>query len=76
MRQHFSGVTLLTIAHRLPTIIDYDKVLVIDGGLVVESGSPSELLAVEGSKFGALVDSTGPDAAAFLRRAASARMSS
>lgn len=36
--------TTITIAHRLQTIIDYDKVLVLDHGKVVEFGSPWELL--------------------------------
>ncbi|ORY35158.1 P-loop containing nucleoside triphosphate hydrolase protein [Rhizoclosmatium globosum] len=40
----FSGVTTLTIAHRLNTIIDYDYVLVLNDGNVVEYGAPAELL--------------------------------
>ena len=36
--------TTITIAHRLQTIIDYDKVLVLDKGSVVEYGHPWELL--------------------------------
>ncbi|KAH7122780.1 ATP-dependent bile acid permease-like protein [Dendryphion nanum] len=36
--------TTITIAHRLQTIIDYDKVLVLDKGTVVEFGDPWELL--------------------------------
>ncbi len=69
VRQHFRGVTILTIAHRLPTIIDYDKLLVMDDGRVVETGSPSELLSQAGV-FASMVNSTGPEAAAFLRSAA------
>ncbi len=33
IRQSFSNVTVLTIAHRLNTIIDYDKILVLEAGL-------------------------------------------
>ncbi|CAG8959352.1 hypothetical protein HYFRA_00001250, partial [Hymenoscyphus fraxineus] len=40
--------TIITIAHRLQTIVDYDKVLVLDKGHVVEFGHPHELLGKEG----------------------------
>ncbi|EKD13485.1 uncharacterized protein L3040_008648 [Drepanopeziza brunnea f. sp. 'multigermtubi'] len=40
--------TIITIAHRLQTIVDYDKVLVLDKGSVVEYGHPYELLKKEG----------------------------
>ncbi|KAF4627468.1 hypothetical protein G7Y89_g10688 [Cudoniella acicularis] len=39
--------TIITIAHRLQTIVDYDKVLVLDKGHVVEFGHPYELLKKE-----------------------------
>jgi len=41
--------TIITIAHRLQTIVDYDKVLVLDKGKVVEYGHPHELLKKDGS---------------------------
>ena len=40
--------TTITVAHRLMTIVDYDKVLVLDKGEVVEFGDPWELLQKEG----------------------------
>ena len=45
IRQKFSDCTVLTIAHRVNTIIDYDKVLVLDDGCVVEFDKPEALLA-------------------------------
>lgn len=47
IREHFSG-TVLTIAHRLNTIMDYNKIVVMDRGCVVEIGSPAELLKKRG----------------------------
>jgi ATP-binding cassette, subfamily B, bacterial IrtA/YbtP len=45
--------TVLVIAHRLETIADADTVVVLDDGVVVERGSPGELLALDGA-FAAL----------------------
>lgn len=44
IREKFSECTVLTIAHRLVTVIDADRVLVMDGGQAVEFDSPYKLL--------------------------------
>jgi NHLM bacteriocin system ABC transporter ATP-binding protein len=48
-------ITRIVVAHRLSTIIDADKILVVDGGRVVESGNYQELVAQNGV-FKAMVD--------------------
>jgi ABC-type multidrug transport system fused ATPase/permease subunit len=60
--------TLLTIAHRLDTIIGCDKIMVMDKGRCVEWGSPFALMSDTGSYFSRLVDETGPQAAGLRRR--------
>ncbi|CAG9794562.1 unnamed protein product [Diatraea saccharalis] len=44
IRSKFADSTVLTIAHRLNTVMDYDRVIVMDKGKVVETGHPYELL--------------------------------
>ena len=47
--------TCLTVAHRLNTILDSDKVMVMDQGRVAEYGTPKALLSIPSSLFFALV---------------------
>jgi ABC-type multidrug transport system fused ATPase/permease subunit len=42
------GVTVITVAHRLDTVLGYDKILVLDAGKMVEFGTPDELLSKNG----------------------------
>ena len=51
--------TCITIAHRLKTIVDYDKVLVLDHGKVVEFGEPWTLLDIEGGVFRGMCEGSG-----------------
>ena len=61
-------VTVISVAHRLHTVIDFDTVLVMDGGVAAEFGPPSALLAAQPpGALAQLVDATGPDSAAQLR---------
>ena len=59
IRQEFSNSTILTIAHRLRTIIDYDKILVMDAGQVVEYDNPYVLIANKESLFYSMCENSG-----------------
>ncbi|KAG8052292.1 hypothetical protein GUJ93_ZPchr0001g30160, partial [Zizania palustris] len=54
IREDFSACTIISIAHRIPTVMDCDRVLVIDAGLAKEFDSPANLIE-RPSLFGALV---------------------
>ena len=55
IRENFEDATVLTIAHRLNTIMDSDRVLVLDDGYVAEYDSPKALLQKPGGIFRAMV---------------------
>ena len=48
IKENLTGTTVITIAHRLITIIQYDKILILDQGEKREEGSPLELLRSQG----------------------------
>ncbi|KAM6118909.1 ATP-binding cassette sub-family C member 3 isoform 2-T2 [Phoenicopterus ruber ruber] len=48
IRTQFEGCTVLTIAHRLNTIMDYTRVLVLDNGTIAEFDTPANLIASKG----------------------------
>jgi len=80
LRTKFDHVTVLTIAHRLNTIIDYDRILVLQKGEVLEFDTPKnllfetneqgELVPCTSTEFSKLVDETGTVNAAMLRQSA------
>ena len=56
IRENFKDATVLTIAHRLNTIMDSDRVLVLDDGHVAEYDSPQALLQKPDGLFRAMVE--------------------
>mmetsp|Transcript_75324 Transcript_75324/g.152328 ORF Transcript_75324/g.152328 Transcript_75324/m.152328 type:complete len:258 (+) Transcript_75324:2-775(+) len=71
IKRMFDNRTILTIAHRLDNVIESDKVVVMEAGVLKECAPPSELLGNPESMFSKLVDKTGEQAAAALRQVAS-----
>jgi ATP-binding cassette subfamily C (CFTR/MRP) protein 4 len=67
LRERFNTATIIAIAHRLDTIIDYDKVLVLGNGKILEFGAPANLLEKDGH-FTSMVESTGQAMASVLRQ--------
>ncbi|KAL1808203.1 hypothetical protein DCAR_0727609 [Daucus carota subsp. sativus] len=61
IRKETSECTVITVAHRIPTVIDNDLVLVLDEGKILEYDSPAQLLKDSSSAFSNLV-------AEFMRR--------
>ncbi|CAN8013019.1 unnamed protein product, partial [Ixodes pacificus] len=50
-RAEFQSTTVITIAHKLHTVMDCDQILVLSGGEIVEQGSPSDLLKIKDGLF-------------------------
>ncbi|KAG1674667.1 hypothetical protein FOA52_007191 [Chlamydomonas sp. UWO 241] len=67
----FDARTIITIAHRLDTVIESDKVAVMEIGVLKECAPPRQLLADPNSMFSLLVDKSGKQTAAALRSMAS-----
>ena len=74
LKQRFREYTIITIAHRLNTIADYDLVIVMDKGKVVQMGSPFEMTTsptdnaiTKSALFAEMVKSTGDNATNIFR---------
>jgi ABC-type multidrug transport system fused ATPase/permease subunit len=75
IREAFRECTVLTIAHRLQTIIDSDRILVMQAGEIAEFDSPKNLLANEDSIFSGMVRQLGPEQEALMKRIANGEVS-
>jgi len=58
-RELGKDMTLIIVAHRLQTIMDADKIMVLEAGQIVEFDGPAALLRKEDGRFRALVDASG-----------------
>lgn len=67
IRNKFRSCTVLTIAHRLHTVMDSDKVLVLDGGVVVEFDHPHILLGNNAGHLYTMAEQTGQASVDSLR---------
>ena len=56
MREEFKESTVITVAHRLNTVMKSDRIAVMSYGEVVEYGCPDELLKDKKSEFSSLVN--------------------
>ncbi|KAJ3113504.1 hypothetical protein HDU96_003327 [Phlyctochytrium bullatum] len=61
IRTHFKQATVVSVAHRLNTVVALDRVLVLEDGKLVEFDSPAKLLSTEGSAFRRLAEVTDKD---------------
>eukprot|EP00940_MAST-03C_sp_MAST-3C-sp2_P000992 g992.t1 len=55
----FARSTIITVAHRIATIVDSDLIVVLENGNVAEIGAPSDLLAKESSHFSVMARAAG-----------------
>ncbi|KAG0056100.1 hypothetical protein BGZ83_006361 [Gryganskiella cystojenkinii] len=67
IKKNFANCTVLMIAHRLNTIIECDKILVMEDGRVVEFEHPTKLIENKDGYFHSLVSQSGPDSVARLK---------
>lgn len=59
IQAEFEGYTVIAVSHRLDMIMDFDRVVVMDQGEIVEMGQPRLLADTPGTRFGGLVKSGG-----------------
>jgi len=66
LRRYFRDVTVLTVAHRLKTVMDSDRILVLDGGKIAQYGAPEALLQEEDKPLFQMANAHGKAYASML----------
>jgi ATP-binding cassette subfamily C (CFTR/MRP) protein 1 len=59
IRTSFKHCSIITIAHRLNTIMDYDRIIVLDKGNIIELDTPENLLSNESGVFYSMAKAAG-----------------
>ena len=59
VQSEFANCTVVTIAHRLNTVLSCDRVCVMEKGKIIEIGAPLELMADTNTQFHSLAKSAG-----------------
>ena len=59
VQSEFANCTVVTIAHRLNTVLSCDRVCVMEKGKIIEIGAPLELMADTNTHFHSLAKSAG-----------------
>ena len=67
LKKRFVNASVLVIAHRLDTVIDFDRILVLSEGKVLEYGPPNELLNKKDGAFASMIEHMGEEAARQLQ---------
>lgn len=73
IKEEFSNSTILTIAHRLNTIIAYDRVMVLDKGKIAEFDTPWNLIQKQDGQFLGLIREHGEEFEKEMRSLAAAK---
>ncbi|KAJ7028056.1 P-loop containing nucleoside triphosphate hydrolase protein [Mycena alexandri] len=64
VRTDLTGATVFSVAHRIETIVDFDLIIVMEDGVIAETGTPKSLLSRPESRFTKLAASQGISGAA------------
>lgn len=59
IRREFADCTVITIAHRLKTILDYNRIIVMSDGKIAEFDSPKQLLQDPKTRFASMAKDAG-----------------